>query len=124
MANVRVVSFAAEGIVSPTAPFTFLYRLNTDKKWFSRGLYNTQDLQRAIETDLDSICTLATRTLLRIDNGSGLEISIPDILEIIERETVLGQGRLKCLNIVAYPTSPFPQDAVIEKKEFGCCAVQ
>jgi hypothetical protein len=136
MANVRVVSFAGEGIPCANARFTFFYRLNTGKTWLARGLHNTTGLNEIINADLDAVCTSPTRTLLRTDDGSGAEMTLKDMIRFIEQETTLGQGKLGSIYVVAYPTNPIsnntPPLLATENLEGGhhlakktsCCALQ
>lgn len=133
MANVRDIAFASGGEPSPDHPFTFCYRLNTGETWLSRGISSTRGLESNITEDFDATCTLPTRTILRTDDGSGAEISIPDILQLVDKETVLGKGRLASLYFVVYPTNPIPETSETSERveetrsaerKSGCCALQ
>lgn len=139
MANVRVVSFASDGIPSQTHPFTLFHRLNTSKSWTSHGLSASTHLASTLASTFDRVCSLPTRVILRTDDGSGLEVSIREIVGIVEEESMLGKGKLKSLYLVVYERDPIPRDSLdgaenvggegeqksaVKKEKSGCCALQ
>lgn len=131
MANVRTIACANEAIPSPDHPFTLFYRLNTAETWLVRGISSTESLENTMRNLMDATCNLPTRTILRTDTGSGEEVSIQDVVSLIEEDAVLGKGKLRNLYLVVYPRNPMPGPESIGRTEMrpvgeksGCCALQ